>query len=62
MGLRKLPEFEGYTVDLRLRQFRRVHAAEGIDFIDFDSEEGKAILDRMIAAGVSGDPAQIQTD
>ncbi|MBI2651895.1 hypothetical protein HYX00_00385 [Candidatus Woesearchaeota archaeon] len=41
----KLPEFEGYTVDVRLRQFRRVHQ-QSIEFIDFDSIEGERILSK----------------
>lgn len=61
MGSQQLSEVEGYTVDLRLRQFRRVHAAGRIDFIDFDTEEGQAILHRMTATGVSGEPVEIET-
>lgn len=41
----KLPEFEGYTVDERLRQFRKVDPKKpSIDFVDFDSEEGQELL------------------
>lgn len=39
----KLPEFEGYTVDVRLRQFRRVHQ-QSIEFIDFNSTSGQKLL------------------
>lgn len=43
----KLPEFKGYTVDERLEQFRKVDKEKSkIDFIDFDSEEGKKLLDQ----------------
>jgi len=43
--VKKLPEFKGYTVDDRLKQFRKVdHAKPSIDFVDFDSEEGKELL------------------
>jgi len=43
--VRKLPEFKGYTVDERLKQFRKVdHNKPSIDFVDFDSEEGEKLL------------------
>ncbi len=41
----KLPEFKGYTIDKRLKQFRKVDREKpSIDFVDFDSEEGKELL------------------
>ena len=41
----KLPEFKGYTVDERLKQFRKVDRKKpDIEFIDFDSEKGKKLL------------------
>lgn len=44
----KLPEFKGYTVDERLRQFRKVdHNKPSIEFVEFDSEEGRALLEEM---------------
>lgn len=43
----KLPIFEGYTVDARLRQFRKVQG-HSIEFIDFDSSDGKKILLRYL--------------
>jgi hypothetical protein len=60
MGLRRLPTFEGCTVDLRLCEFRRVHDNGWIDFIDFDSDEGQAILRRMFQAGETGEPIEIE--
>jgi hypothetical protein len=60
MGLRQLPTFDGCTVDLRLREFRRVHDNGWIDFIDFDSEEGQALLRRMFEAGETGEPIEIE--
>jgi hypothetical protein len=44
--VKELPKFKGYTVDERLRQFRKVdHEKPSIDFVDFDSEEGEKLLD-----------------
>ncbi len=43
----RLPEFEGYFVDVRLRQFRKVHK-QTVEFIDFDSEKGEKILLRYL--------------
>ena len=41
----KLPEFKGYTVDERLKQFRKVdHNKPSIDFVDFETEEGQELL------------------
>ena len=47
MTLQKLPIFEGYTVDIRLKQFRKINK-ENIQFIDFDSIEGEKILLKYI--------------
>ena len=35
MPIRKLPDFEGWTVDARLKQFRKVHEDGWIDFLDW---------------------------
>ncbi len=45
----ELPTFKGYTVDARLRQFRKVSHGESpqIEFIDFNSEEGQGLLEEM---------------
>ena len=46
----KLPEFKGYTIDGRLRQFRKVDRSgenPSIEFVDFDSEEGEKLLEEM---------------
>lgn len=42
-----LPTFRGYTVDVRLRQFRKVSNRQ-IEFIDFDSDEGDKLLGEFI--------------
>lgn len=42
----KLPEFKGYTVDEKLKQFRKVDMKKpSIEFIEFNSEEGQKLLD-----------------
>jgi hypothetical protein len=50
-GLRKLKTFKGYTVDLRLQQFRKlVHGklfGDWLDFIEFASPKGKKLLTQM---------------
>lgn len=46
-GPRKLKEFRGYTVDLRIQQFRKVPLDDLPEFIDFDSEEGQKLLAQM---------------
>jgi hypothetical protein len=43
--VKQLPEFKGYTVYERLKQFRKVdNKKPSIDFVDFESEEGKELL------------------
>ena len=43
--IKELPIFKGYTVDERLRQFRKVDRSKPcIDFVDFDSEKGQELL------------------
>ena len=45
----ELPTFNGWTIDARLRQFRKVIRGENpqIEFIDFDSEKGQELLLEM---------------
>lgn len=43
--VKELSTFKGYTVDRRLRQFRKVDRSKpSIDFVDFDSDEGQELL------------------
>ena len=42
--VRKLPVFRGYTVDARLRQFRKIPIDGPHEFIDFDSPEGSRMV------------------
>ena len=40
--VKELPKFKGYTVDERLKQFRKVDKDKpSIDFVDFDSQENQ---------------------
>ena len=44
----ELPKYKDYTIDERLRQFRKVNRDEpSIEFVDFDSEEGQEMLKEM---------------
>ena len=43
----KLPSFEGYIVDVRLRQFRKI-IDKNIVFIEFNSAIGEEMLSRYI--------------
>lgn len=47
-----LQKYKCYTVDYRLKQFRRVYKSGRIDFIEFNSDEGDRILCRMIKDNV----------
>src|SRR5687768_12843181 len=40
----QLPTFKGYTVDMRLREFRKATLGEKIEFIPFNSPEGKKLF------------------
>ncbi len=55
-GVRTLKRFRGYTVDLRLQEFRKVRVANYrngvyedryIEFVPFDSPKGKKLLAQM---------------
>ena len=43
VGVTRLPVVASYTVDVRLREFRRV-TRDGMEIIPFESEEGKVLL------------------
>jgi len=46
--VKRLPVFDGYTIDVRLKQFRRVSSHNGIEFVDFDSPKGDLLLERFV--------------
>lgn len=58
-GLRVLPVYAGWTIDLRCRQFRKVHEDGWIDFVEFDSSEGDRLLSRFVALGIDLEPVVI---
>ena len=43
----RLPEFRGYTIDHRLREFRRLVFGEMPEFIPFQSEKGRELTAEM---------------
>jgi hypothetical protein len=46
-GIRKLKTFNGYTVDLRLQEFRKVPYGKLPEFIAFTSTKGQKFLAQM---------------
>jgi hypothetical protein len=46
-GARKLKEFQGYTIDLRLQQFRKFIFGKQPEFIEFTSTKGQKLLAQM---------------
>lgn len=51
MPVRKLPTFNGYTVDNRLREFRKLSYGTRPEFIPFDSQRGRTLLKQLRAHG-----------
>ena len=44
----QLPTFKGYTVDVRLREFRKVTSVSESEFVSFDSPKGDVLLEGYI--------------
>ena len=44
MSVTVLPTFKGYTVDLRLQEFRRAIAENTLEFISFHTPEGEKLF------------------
>ena len=44
-GGRRLPTFKGYTVDLRLREFRKMDPGKDCEWVRFDSPKGRKLLE-----------------
>ncbi len=49
MSVTVLPTFKGYTVDLRLREFRRAIPEVTLEFIPFNSAKGEKLLTELKA-------------
>ena len=47
MSVTVLPTFKGYTVDMRLKEFRRAIPDVTLEFIPFNSPEGKILLEEL---------------
>ncbi len=60
MGIRVLPVYDGWTIDLRCRQFRKVHDDGWIDFLDFDTGEGDRLLRHLIYLGINLEPTEVE--
>ena len=57
---RKLPEFRGYVIDERLREFRRVTWKKGephIEFVPFLSDKGAELLRQMLHSAARNTPS-----
>ena len=46
--MRKLPTYKGYTVDLRLKEFRKAEYGKALEFLPFDSEKGKKMVTEFL--------------
>jgi hypothetical protein len=49
MAVTVLPTFKSYTVDLRLKEFRRAIPDATLEFIPFSTPEGKKLLEELKA-------------
>ena len=47
MSVSVLPTFNGYTVDLRLKEFRRAIPDVTLEFIPFNTPEGKQLMEEL---------------
>lgn len=46
--MRKLPVYKGFTVDFRLKEFRKAIVGETLEFVPFDSPKGQKLLDSFL--------------
>ena len=42
--MNQLPTYKGYTMDVRLKEFRKADVKKSIQFIPFDSDKGDKLL------------------
>jgi len=47
--IRRLPTFQGYTIDVRLKEFRKVERDKLPEFIPFESEAAIRLLSELKA-------------
>jgi hypothetical protein len=47
--VKQLPTVKGWTMDAKLKQFRKVDPQKGIVFVDFKSAEGDSLLGEAIS-------------
>jgi hypothetical protein len=47
MSITILPTFKGFKVDMKLQQFRKAIPNETLEFIPFDSPQGKELLEEL---------------
>ena len=47
MSIMILPTFKGYTVDLKLKEFRKAIPEVILEFIPFDSPKGEKLLKEL---------------
>ncbi|HEY3310331.1 MAG TPA: hypothetical protein VGK00_01715 [Anaerolineales bacterium] len=47
MSVTVIPTFKGYTVDMRLREFRRAIPDVTLKFIPFNSPKGEKLLEEL---------------
>jgi hypothetical protein len=47
-GMRKLPTYKGYTVDVYLRQFRKIERGQPWEIFCFSSDKGDQLLAELI--------------
>lgn len=46
--MRQLPTYKGYTVDLRLKEFRKAQYGKALEFIPFDSKLGQKLITEFL--------------
>jgi hypothetical protein len=61
-GANILPVYKGYTVDIRLKQFRKCPIDAMMEFIDFDSEKGSGLLEEMRALDLNLESVAIESE
>jgi hypothetical protein len=46
--MRQLPTYKGYTVDLKLKEFRKAIYGKTLEFLPFDSEKGQKLITEFL--------------